>query len=199
MPSPEYTWDRRLARYRGAGGRLVGRAEVMRALDHALAGTGERARALGQRLRSGQVGLPEWQQGMLAAIKDAHLYSAALARGGWAQMSSEDWGYVGPRVRFHYGKLQQWAEQLEAGTAPLDGRFTARSEMYFLSARGSWDDQDMRQQQAIGMTEEANVPHGENCPDCQEQTAMGWVPIGTLARPGQRACLSRCRCTVRYR
>jgi hypothetical protein len=200
MASPEYTWDAKLARYRNSAGRIVPRADVVGALERALDVAKGRARDLGASLRAGNISLAAWQQGMRVAIKDVHLYSAAVARGGWAQMTSEDFGYVGPRVRFHYGKLQAWAEQLQAGAAPLDGRFTTRTELYLLAGRGSFDDQDLRQQQEIGMQYERNILHAaDHCFGCLEQSDRGWVPIGQLVRPGQRECMSRCRCTVAYR
>lgn len=200
MPSPEYTWNARTGRYVDARGRFVSRDSVQRSLQQAIANTRAKAQALTARLRSGDASLVEWEQGMRRLVKNVHLYSAANARGGWAQMTAEDWGHVGPTVRFHYGKLHQFAQQLGAGLV-MDGRVTSRVDMYMLAGRSSYDDQDFRlQRDKLGRTEERNVlVAAEHCAGCVEQSARLWVSIGTLTRPGTRDCLSRCRCWVEYR
>ena len=35
-------------------------------------------------------------------------------------------------------------------------------------------------------------------PGCPEQTAKGWVPIGTLPAPGKRMCGANCRCRLSF-
>lgn len=200
MPPPSFTWDPRTGRYRGPGGRLVRNDSLELALDRAINARQQAARALSASLRAGDIGLPEWQQGMRQAIKDVHLYSAALARGGWANMTPEDFGRIGPRVRFHYGKLQKFAEAIEAGLV-LDGRFTSRVELYLLAGKTSWEDQYLRlQRDNLGRTEEFNqLNPADHCDECVGLQARGWVPIGTTPRPGTRQCLSRCRCRMLYR
>lgn len=199
MASPLYRWNERAGRYVDERNRFVGQAEVRRALEQALLNAQRRGRSLSAQLRSGLVALPEWQQGMRRLIKQVHLYSAAVAAGGWQHMTYTDFGNLGPVVRFHYGKLQQFAEAIAAGL-PLDGRFTQRVELYLLAGNNSYWMQEGKRQQQAGATEERNLLHpADHCPDCLAETARSWQPIGALRPVGQRRCLSRCRCTLEYR
>lgn len=195
---PPFRWNAAARRYVDARGRFVSDAEVRKALEGALANAQWRGRNLSQQLRAGEVSLADWQQGMRRIIKQVHLYSAAVAAGGWAQMTYTDFGNLGPVIRFHYGRLQAFAQAIEAGY-PLMGRFMSRVELYLLAGRGSYWMQAAKLAKGQGMTHERNVLHpADHCAECVTQTGLGWVPIGTLVPVGARTCLSRCKCTIEY-
>ena len=156
--------------------------------------------ALGD-LRAGRLTLDAWTLSMRQSIKLTHLWSAALAKGGWAQLTASDYGVVGQTVRFHYQRLDRMAQQIAQGL-PLDGRVTVRVEMYAEAARKTYHDIEFRViQSSTNFTEERNVidPLAEHCAECDQASAVGWVPLGTLPRPGYRTCLTNCRCRMEYR
>lgn len=199
MAAPTYRWNPRAGRYTDGRGRFVPQRDVRNALEQALGSARERGRSLAQQLRGGYVSLGEWEQGMRQVIKQVHLYSAAVAAGGWAQMTYTDFGLLGPVIRFHYGKLGLFAAAIAKGS-PLDGAFLQRVELYLLAGRASYWLQEGKRQRQGGATEEKNTLHpADHCTGCLREAARGWVPIGELVPVGDRRCLARCRCTIEYR
>lgn len=206
MPTPRrYRWDEAAGRYRQPGGRFVSRLQVRTALDEAIAARGERMRVLAEQLRAREISVPRWELEMRGLIKDVHLYSAAAARGGWAQLTQADYGRVGQRVRFQYERLNRFAGELRRrkNPLPLDGRFLRRVELYAQAGRGTYHAIEGLEMDARGFDEERNIRHaGDSCTGergCIEQSRRGWVPRGTLIPIGQRTCLTSCRCRKRYR
>lgn len=202
MAPPRFLWNASAGRYIDSRGRFVPRRDVLASLEAALRAAKERMRSLSTRLVSGEVALSQWQQGMRVAIKDVHLYSAAAAAGGWAQMKAEDFGKLGPEIRFHYDRLQLFARAIQLGNR-LDGEFFQRVELYVLAGRVSYWKQNDVTQRAVGRTEERNVLHpADHCKgggSCVQESAREWVPIGSLIPIGERLCRARCRCTKEYR
>lgn len=198
MPKSKFKWNEKAGRYT-LGGKFVSRAEVRRSLDLSLAQTAREVVRLSTALQARTITLIEWERLMRQAIKDSHLYSAALARGGWAQMTPAAYGTVGRAVRDQYAYLNRFAAELEQGL-PMDGRFKSRTEMYMESGRTTFYKIFDKLQEQLGMTEEMNVLHSaEHCVECIEQTDLGWVEIGTLVQIGMRQCLVRCKCDKLFR
>lgn len=199
-----YRFDPSLARYRDTQtGRLVPVASVRAEIDRVLVRDQARVRILAQDLRAGRLSLDQWQTQMRDTLKEIHLYNAAAARGGWAQMTDAAYGQVGAQLREQYAFLDGLTADL-AGGLPVDGRFQQRAEMYVQAGRGTYHRAEGTVQQGRGMTEEQNIlePEAAHCvgpTSCPEQTARGWVPIGTLLPIGRRTCLTGCKCRKAYR
>lgn len=151
-------------------------------------------------LQSGRISVADWRERMAAHIKATHLYSAALPRGGWAQLTAADFGRVGRLVRIQYEYLNNFATQLAAGL-PTDGRFLARARMYQNAAREVYHVAERVEMKDVqGLEEERNIlAQADHCDVCLEETAKGWVPIGSLRPIGRRTCLTNCLCRIRYR
>lgn len=202
MPDPrsQYRWNAAAARYVDARGRFVSRPEVRGAIDTTLDRAAARIQAHAVALREGRLSLAEWQLAMRAEMKAMHLWSAAAARGGWAQMSAADFGRIGPVLRNQYGYLARFALQIEQGL-PLDGRFVRRALMYAQAARATYHAQDELVHRERGFDQERNViePSAENCDGCRSESRRGWVPLGKLVPIGGRECRTNCRCLVEYR
>jgi hypothetical protein len=199
MASSAYTWDATAGRFRGPGGRYVAQSAIDGLLHQMVTQSAADMNALTKQLAAGSVTLQEWQAAMRDEIKSSQLAAAALAKGGWEQMTPADFGRVGQSVRISYQHLQTFAQQLATGSIPLDGRVPRRAELYPLSARSMYDKQQRAGMVARGMTHERNVLSGsEHCDGCVAETDRGWVPIGELVPVGSRDCLSRCRCSVDY-
>ena len=198
MPSSKYRWNAGAGRYT-LRGRFVKQSVIRAGLDSALASTGRRAATLATRLQGGRVSLTEWERLMRELIKDTQLYSAALARGGWAQMTPADYGKVGGEVRKQYTYLNRFAAQIQRGL-PLGAAYRVRVTMYMEAGRKTYYDTLDQVMLDAGLTEEHNFhTSADPCDECPALTAMGWVEIGTLPQVGNRRCLNLCKCRKEYR
>lgn len=195
----KYTYDKAARRYRDAHGRFVSGEEVRRALDESLRNASKRISSLSDQLRNDTISLIDWEFEMRQAIKEVHLYSRALGRGGWDQMTAADFGSVGAAVKAQYAYLNRFAAEISQGYN-FDGRFRRRSEMYAEAGRHTYYDALDLEMIAAGMTEERNIlSSAEHCTECVDQTDLGWVLIGTLVPIGERTCLVACKCFKEYR
>ena len=196
-----YRWNDTAGRYIDAHGRFVSRAALRAEVDAALQSATARARGLAEQLRTGQIPLEEWELAMRALSKEVHLYSAAAARGGWAQLSADDTGRVGRIVRDEYRWLRGFREEIEDGL-PLDGRFSVRTELYAQAGRETFHKTERQAELERGNTLERSIlgaaDHCEGAGSCVEQRDRGWVLIGTLIAIGRRLCGRRCKCAMEY-
>lgn len=207
MPStsplaPGFAWDERIGKYRSVvSGRFVSFSAVRDACASTARASGANIARLADDLRGGRLSLAEWQSGMMREIKILHTAEAAAARGGWAQMSQSDWGYVGSLVKKQYAYLDRFAAQIESGEQALNGRFNVRAGMYGKAGNGTYEEMRRRwQRMDNAMTEERRVKTAsESCPGCIEQAAVGWAMIGTLDPIGAEECRTNCQCYFEYR
>jgi hypothetical protein len=194
-----FTWDAPSGRYRGAGGRYVTHAQVRAWLDAALDSAGERMAALSTQLQSGAIDLITWQIRMAREVKNVQLYSAAAAKGGWAQLSLADLGRVGQSVRAQLEYLNDFAREIRTGKQALSG-ILGRVRLYAQSGRPTYHRTERAEMQVRGYDQERSVRYaGDSCVGCVREAAREWVPIGALVPVGQRTCRSNCRCMVAYR
>lgn len=196
---PSFQWNAQALRYVGPDGRFVSRIEVRKALDAALLKEQKNIVQLAKSLQRSKITLAQWQEEMRITTKSIHLYSAALGRGGFEQMSASDWGRIGPTIRNQYKYIDRFALQIENGYT-LDGRFLRRVELYAQSGRVTYHVQDGRMHKDNGYEEERSILHAaDHCDECVGEADAGWQPIGTMIPIGERQCLSRCACSVEYR
>jgi hypothetical protein len=197
-----FTWNAGAKRYRDARGRFVPRETVRRAIDTAIDGTRLEMLAASEALRAGG-SLDVWLVQMREAVKDANLYSAAAARGGWAQMTPADFGRVGRAVRDQYAYLDRFAADIADGLT-LDGGFLYRASTYAASGRKLYHAIERDEMLELGAVQEHNVedPSAEHCTganSCEAETARGWVAVGALKPIGERKCRGGCKCRIEYR
>jgi hypothetical protein len=198
--TPELRWNEQAGRYIRSTGHFVARSEVRAALDRTLDTAEKRMAAVTEQLRQGSIALPDWQLQMAREVKSVHLASAALAKGGWAQMAPADYGRAGQLIRRQYAFLRNFAQQVANGEQRLDGTLARRAGMYVAAGRGTFHQVERREMEQRGMTEERNLRHaGDSCQGCLTETARGWVGIGELVPVGSRTCRTACRCSVEFR
>lgn len=201
---PDYEWDQRLNRglggYRSTTtGRTVARTEIIRQLDKAADAGRDTMRELSRRLVDGSISLPEWQRLMAQEIKTVHIYNAAAAKGGWAQMSQADWGRVGYQVKGQYEYLRNFAEELANGDQPLNGSVPVRASMYGRAGHNTYEAMRRADAKQRGMGKvRRHLTPGENCNGCIEEAQKGWVNVGELEPIGSQECRSNCRCWDEY-
>lgn len=194
-----FAWDARAKQYRAPNGQFVSRAEIRRVLQQTVSQRSQRMTALSDQLRAGEVSGETWYVEMRQLVKDVHLYNAAAAKGGWAQLGPQDYGRVGRLVREQYKYLNRLADQISKGL-PLDGRFIQRAKLYAKAASRTFWALFTTVMREADATEEHNVlGFAEHCADCLGETARGWVPLGELVPVGARACLGNCECYIEYR
>lgn len=199
MP-PDFIWNARALRYIAPSGRFVSRAEVRGAIDQALVNAERRIAGATEALRTGRLGLAPWERLMREEIKNVHLYNAAAARGGWAQMTQADYGRVGQAVRRQYEYLERFGNQIASGRVVPDGRFMMRARSYAQAGRSTYHMTDRRVHRERGFTEERSLLGiADHCDECVSEEGRGWVRIGDITPIGSRQCLSRCRCSIEYR
>lgn len=195
-----FRWNPVAGRYIGPGGQFVSREKIRGAIDEALRRNQLRIRDMSNDLRAGRVSLDTWWYEMRTAIKDANLYSAAAARGGWAQMTPADFGAVGQSVRRQYAYLDRFVGEIHTGSIQLDGRFLNRAMSYMNSGRVTYESITENVDRARGMGEERNIlGHAEHCGGCLNETRRGVVPIGSLIPIGARECRGHCHCRIQRR
>lgn len=195
---PGFTWDAVARRYRDRSGRFASQVAVRTALDRALEVRQRQIRQLADSLRAGRVSLDGWTLQMREHVKAVQLYSGALAKGGWGELTQADYGRIGQEVRQQYAYLHRLRLEIEAGL-PLDGRFGLRAGLYGEAGRATYHRVERAAMEAQGMTRERSVlTPADHCDTCVAEAARGFVAIGELIPVGQRDCLSRCKCYVVY-
>lgn len=201
MKRNTYQWDPSTARFRDpVSGRYVARTEVTAIVDQIILKSQARITTVSENFRAGRLTLAEWQAEMRQEIKRVHLATEAMVRGGWDQLGPSDYGRVGARVKEQYAYLSDFTQQLMDGSIRTDGSFMARARLYAASVRASLHESMTEVVMAAGYTEERNVLHpAEHCAECLDQSAAGYVPLGTLVPIGARQCLGNDKCTMRYR
>jgi hypothetical protein len=198
--TPEYRYNPAANRYIAPNGRFVPRSAIRAGLDDTLKAAQSNIDDLSRALINNEITLAQWQAGMSAEIKNAHLAASALERGGWAQMTQSDYGAVGGKLKRQYQYLRNFAEEIASGKQKLNGNLLRRARMYVDAARGTGQDTARRVAAGNGLTEEIRIlGKAEHCPDCLTYAGWGWRPIGTLPPIGASVCRTNCHCHFEYR
>lgn len=197
-----YGWNAVAHRYYDLEtGVFVARTTVADGLESVMDVSALRMNALTQSLTDSAISLADWQTGMMEQIKITHTASAALANGGWDNMTQSDWGATGQLIREQYDYLRNYAKEIADGTQPLDGRALVRSDLYADAANGTYWEMDKRAMIVDGYDEGRRVlePGASHCDDCEEYASDGWMPIEDIPEIGNSQCMTRCRCEIEYR
>lgn len=203
----KFTYSPATMRYRdNASGRFVSTKKVKRAVDTVIRKSSEEMRSLARDLADRRITLGAWQEKFAAEIKNLHISSAMAGAGGMRQMTQQDYGRVGQRLRFEYQRLEGFAQALKRREF-TEGELMSRVEMYIASGNTSFAGARSDAAVGAGFDQEKNVlgrteQHcrtGKGKVGCLELTRQGWQPIRTLTPVGYRRCISRCGCYIRYR
>ena len=169
-------------------------------LDRTLANARSDAKALCNSLRSGGATLADWQVRMGEIVKQVHMVSAVLARGGFGRMSPDDFSRVQDRVSEQLGYLDNFASQIASGKQPLNGTLCRRMQLYLEAGRGTYHDVEQNVMADRGYDEYRNLlGSAEHCEECVSESDRGWVKLGELVPIGSRLCNKNCKCTYEYR
>lgn len=186
--------------------RIVPAQFVQDQLEKQIAVAGEKMGALSAQLAEGNISLASWRNQMAAQMKTIHTQSAALAKGGWAQMTQSDWGAVGRIARDNYAKLNQFALDIQSGKQKLlnlagkvNGNLLRRTDLYAHSGNAVKSQMERRTAEQGGLTHEKRVldPAAQHCQCCLRHAGT-WQPIGSLPPLGACDCNQRDRCHFIY-
>jgi hypothetical protein len=193
------TFNDQAGRFVNERGQFVAESTVRRVVNGIADAASERLAQASLRLLDGELSLAAWQAEAMRTIKLSQVATATIAHGGAARMGPAQYGAAGREIRTQYDYLRTFAEQVASGEQPLNGSLTARARQYGQAARVTFEREYRRDQQRRGYQSERNVlAPAEHCAECREQTARGWVPVGSLVPVGQRTCRANCRCSLRY-
>jgi hypothetical protein len=198
--TPKFSWSAESGRYRDIStGKYIPQTRVTAALKRVETKARANIRGLSEGLQQGTIALPQWYAGMKQEIKQVHLVNAAVAKGGWAQMTPTDFGRVGGVVKKQYTYLNNFAIQIQDGKQSVNG-IAFRADLYGKAGHSTYEATQQESAKDAGRTEEKNVlGKADHCQDCLDETAKGFVPIGTLIKIGERLCTVACRCHLEYR
>lgn len=194
-----YRWDEVAGVYRGIGGRAVPVHVVREATESLIFDIGENMQTLAQQLADGGLTVAEWETAMMHQIKVLHTAEAAVSRGGWAQMSQSDWGFVGSEIKKQYQFLGNFASQIASGEVKFNGWFFNRVGMYAKAGRGTFEKIRRRFNASRAVAERRVLGIADHCPDCLEFAGRGWQPVGALPHIGESVCLTFCQCHFEYK
>ena len=209
---PQFTYDRRLARYRYKdSGRLLSLAAVQAISQRRVGAIASDMRTLGSLLLDGKMSLATWQEAMAHSISEMGSWSFTIARGGQHVMGEADYLRLRSHVSRQLDFLTGFATDLSRGSsiAPSGSqvqmtraRFLARLELYCKSGNAAkaiaQDEAAKRDRGAVAMRRILGASD-RHCQSCLSYASMGVQAIGRLPLPGESCeCGNRCLCSVKY-
>jgi hypothetical protein len=124
---------------------------------------------LAEQVFTGELTIGAWEETMRAELRQLHSSAAAIAKGGWDNMTSADWGRLGTPLREQYKYLHGFANTIaeQAETISLKA-IQARARMY---GRATGNTAALIQAGAV------------------IESLLPWIP-----GDGSTRCLVNCRC-----
>lgn len=200
---PGYTYAKSVGRYRSVQtGRFVSHTRITELMDAQIQQAEQRLQALATAFYEGQLAPAVWLVAARDQLRRLHIQQAALAKGGFAQLTQGDYGRIGAVLRTEYAKLVGTMGDVQNGAATLPQALNrmraqagaARSE-YFRTQRdvlAAVDESGM-----VRIVRRILDPTAMHCGDCIEYYERGWVLVRELVPPGEGCqCLGNCRCRV---
>lgn len=192
-------------------GKDVTRAQLDRYVENVSKETSLQMRKTTQQFIAGTIILAVWYERMRDLMKALYKTIWLLAIGGFVfdDDTARNAFYLFVLLQFNY--LDNFAEQFNNGVQPPSGFAMTRAGMYGNYGNGLWQNINLANGPADGMTEGRRVlgPNENHCtekenknsdrPGCVELAALGWVPIGEVIPIGDAICYTHCRCKIELR
>lgn len=195
-----FSFDTRTRTWRGPDGRFISWGRVRNVMYETQASAENEVRALGIQLQLREITLEEFERQLRRMVKDAHVASMAIARGGWRAIGPADRSRLGGLIQYEYSRISRMIEQIRSGQQRLDGTLLRRLILYMRAPRKTYLQGMQQNMLESGYTEErSELRAREHCNLCVSQAAIGWQPIGRMVPIGDRECGRNCRCVVYYR
>lgn len=155
-------------------------------------------------LQGGFISLADWYAAMQTEVVNLHAAQIALARGGWANMTADDWAKAADTAAGKLDKLRAFGDDIAAGRYGADVEskaFNARASLYAVDGRTTFENETLAvAKDETGATEAMRVLGGgvNSCQECLD-LAGTWMPIDEMLDDhpiGSCSCGSRCWCVV---
>lgn len=160
MPSPAWSWDSGVKRFRdNTTGRFLSEGGARKLRDAFLDTQKEKTADLAARLAKGDLTLAAWEKEMREHTKTVFVAEAMLGRGGRNAMGDAAWGQVGRQLRDQYEFLRGFAEDVATG-AYSEAQIAARAALYVESASQAYE---RGRAGAYGVTLPAYPGDGRSC------------------------------------
>jgi len=153
-------------------------------------------------LQGNRIGIGGWESEMRDLVLEEYKAALILIRGGEANVTASDWGYLGSLVKKQYQYIDAFANDIAANPSRwMTGNgLLNRMLLYKESAWSAFSNLHARDMKQRGFTEERNILGvADHCDECLQETSKGWSPIGSLIPIGQRTCIVNDHCTMQYR
>lgn len=208
---PSFYWDKKTGRYRYADTqRFLGRDAVTVLTQKRIDQVKQDINTIGDLLVSRKISLAAWQEATARSLKELHVQSFILNRGGKGQVTQSDYLAMGRELKRQYGFLRQFATDINRGYSLNDkglptpmtiGRFRARLGLYAESGKAAaslGEFEAQRDRGAIAMKRRLGSVD-RHCPSCVSYAAADIQPTGGLPLPTQECeCGNYCQCSVQW-
>lgn len=207
MASPKFTFDKKSQRYRfktgDRAGQFVSKAKVRALIEERIQQERDAIDRLAVNLTNRSIKLKNFEEGMAKRIKQLHIQSYLLGKGGEGNYDSTgDRAAMQSIIERQYRYLRGFTTDIRDGKLTV-AQIKARAKMYAAAAYGS-----QQRGTASGHREsdrynyEKNVlGDADHCIDCEYLSFRGVVPIGQISAinpPGTRVCKVNCRCHIEF-
>lgn len=199
----DYLFNPKTQRYhykQGAGrGQFVPMTAVRFMMQRNIEQTQVDIKTIGELLINKKISLSTWEETTAIALKNLHIQSYLLGRGGKNAMEQRDYGLIGQRLRNEYQYLRRFAEEIRTkGISKAE--FFRRLDLYSNAGSGLYEKARTEGHLKSDFAWEKRVrTKTESCQSCIAYEGLGWQPIGTLPAPTERCeCRSNCGCIKEF-
>ena len=203
MPVNEFSWNATSQRYRftsgPSAGQFASKAQVEALTERYIGRSKDKISDLADLLLSKAINVSTFERAVANQLKEAHINSYALGKGGVKQLTQRDYGIMGAELKKEYQYLRNFSQEILQGKLSPD-QIRSRLSMYADALHGSRELGALEGHRAAGyIWEKRSLHSSESCADCIRYQGQGWMPLGTLPNPGDRCrCRSRCRCSKSF-
>ena len=199
---PVFRWDRKRLAYIDARANLVPPGVIAKELEKVRAAYRGKVVMLSEALASStptEARVLSWMLSLRDELKAMHATAAGIGKGGLYPFTPSDFRELGALTREQYRFLENFGADVLMGKQRYDGRFYQRAKMYVDQSRRTFFEIRRSAAREAGFGYERNVLHpADHCDECVELSEMGFVQAGTLPAPGERTCVTSCRCELEF-
>ena len=199
----EFAFDRSSQRYRvtsGPGkGQYISATAVLELTEKYIDQLKTDVSTVADKLVEGKITVATWEETTAKTLKELHLNSYALGKGGVAQMSSRDYGIIGSELRSEYEYLRGFSQDILKGELS-EAQLRDRLSLYIDAAYSSYERGRFESHRSNGYNWERRYRNSaQSCSSCVVYAARGWQPLGSQPHIGEACeCGNRCRCHKEY-
>lgn len=209
LPTSSIRWNRAAQRYINPQGKFVSQARLEVVLEQNIqAIAGKMDDLMHDLVQVGPSGIDLWERQQRRLVKDLHLQNAALAEGGFHNITQSGYGRAGYQIRYNNARIAKFAQEMRSNPELLTKEKYLRRRAALYSANGrftyEWVKQNAHKRNGFRYVEnilELGVNHctstGETV-GCVEMTERGRVPVDEYVLTGDRSCGPMCQCRSRY-